>query len=189
MTTEECADAALQNLNRAYWEKYPDALPREQDIPVAAVMFSHSHHDHFAGVWGLVPNRDEVEEPPFPVYAPPGFMNQVVTEKAFGGTAMARRATYMYGRLIQVADNGQVDNGLGKGLGVGTSGLVDVEEIDFEGEERITKTIGDVEIEFYNVPNSEAPSEMLFYFQFEGRIVCGSELISRNFHNAWCRNT
>jgi alkyl sulfatase BDS1-like metallo-beta-lactamase superfamily hydrolase len=59
------------------------------DRPVTAVIYTHSHIDHFGGVLGVVDADTTV-----PIYAPEHFLDHAVAENVYAGTAMLRRGYY-----------------------------------------------------------------------------------------------
>ena len=91
--------------------------------PVSAVIFTHSHADHFGGALGVL-SAEEARERQVPVIAPSGFMEEATSENLMMGVAMARRATYMYGKLLPRSPEGAVDTGLGKAVGFGHMGVL-----------------------------------------------------------------
>lgn len=134
--------------------------------PVVAVMYSHSHGDHWAGVGGII-SPEDVKMGKVKVIAPARFMEEAVSENIYAGSAMARRAQYMYGALLPRGPKGQVDAGLGKSLPSRqhTSLINPTDTVTRTGQEMI---IDGVRIVFQNTPNTEAPSDMNFYFpQFQ----------------------
>ncbi len=158
---------------------------------VRAVIYTHSHADHFGGVRGVVDGR-EVEAGRVPVIAPDGFMEYAISENVLAGNAMNRRAFYQFGTKLAPGPTGHVCCGLGKALSNGTISLIAPTDIVRKTGE--TRTIDGVEIEFQMANGSEAPAEFMFYFpQF--RALCASEVTSHNMHNiltprgAECRNT
>ncbi|WP_059014164.1 alkyl sulfatase dimerization domain-containing protein [Mycobacterium sp. M26] len=157
------------------------ALYREHrgDRPVVAVIYTHSHVDHFGGVLGVTTQAD-VDAGKVAVIAPEGFVQHAVQENVYAGTAMARRASYMYGTLLERGPRGQVGCGLGQQTSTGEVAII-VPTIDITttGE---THTVDGVEIEFQMAPGTEAPAEMHFYFpQF--RALCMAENATHNLHN------
>ena len=147
--------------------------------PVSAVIYTHSHVDHFGGVLGVTTQAD-VDAGKVAVIAPEGFVQHAVQENVYAGTAMTRRATYMYGTLLDRGPRGQVGCGLGQNTSTGEIAII-VPTIDITttGE---THTIDGVEIEFQMAPGTEAPAEMHFYFpQF--RALCMAENATHNLHN------
>ncbi|MDR3662041.1 MAG: alkyl sulfatase dimerization domain-containing protein [Mycobacterium sp.] len=149
------------------------------DREVRAVIYTHSHVDHFGGVLGVT-SQAEVDAGKVAIIAPEGFTEHAVQENVYAGTAMARRAGYMYGGVLERGPQGQVGCGLGQ---VGSSGevalLVPTLDITTTGE---THTIDGVEIEFQMAPGTEAPAEMHFHFpQF--RALCMAENATHNLHN------
>ncbi|WP_418004429.1 alkyl/aryl-sulfatase [Mycobacterium sp. PDNC021] len=157
------------------------ALYRAQrgDREVRAVIYTHSHVDHFGGVLGVT-SQAEVDTGAVAIIAPEGFTEHAVQENVYAGTAMARRAGYMYGAALDRGPQGQVGCGLGQ---VGSTGevalIVPTLDIKATGE---THTIDGVEIEFQMAPGTEAPAEMHFYFP-KFRALCMAENATHNLHN------
>ena len=149
--------------------------------PIVAVIYSHSHVDHFGGVKGVV-SQDDVKAGKVKIYAPEGFMEEAISENIFAGNAMSRRAQYMYGALLPKGPQGQVDAGLGKTVSLGTITLIP--PTDLIGKTGETRTIDGVRIEFQMAPGSEAPAEMLMYFP-QWRALCAAEDATHNLHNLY----
>lgn len=152
LTTAEVARAALEH----YWAHRPKK-------PVVAVIYTHSHVDHFGGVRGVVDEAD-VKAGKVPVIAPAGFMEAVSGENVLAGPPMIRRAQFQFGALLPRGPRGQVDAGLGKGVARGTPGLIaPTQSITQAVEEH---TIDGIRIVFQLAPETEAPAEMhMFYPQ------------------------
>ena len=152
---------------------------RGGDRRVVAVIYTHSHVDHFGGVLGVTSQAD-VDAGTVAVLAPEGFTAHAVQENVYAGPAMTRRATYMYGALLARGPQGQVGCGLGQVPSTGEVALiVPTIEIKATGE---THTIDGVEIEFQMAPGTEAPAEMHFYFP-RFRALCMAENATHNLHN------
>lgn len=157
------------------------ALYREHrgDRPVVAVIFSHSHIDHFGGVLGVVESAD-LEARRVQIVAPHGFLEHAIAENVYAGTAMARRAGYMYGAALARGPQGQVGAGLGQTTSTGEAGiLVPTIDVKETGERH---TFDGVEIEFQLAPGTEAPSEMHFHIP-RYRALCMAENATHNLHN------
>ncbi|WP_454042713.1 alkyl/aryl-sulfatase [Cellulosimicrobium sp. Marseille-Q8652] len=157
------------------------ALYREHrgDRPVTGVIYTHSHVDHFGGVRGIV-DQEDVDSGRVPVLAPAGFVEHAVAENVYAGTAMTRRAGYMYGAALTRGPQGQVGAGLGQTTSVGSVSLVvPTVEITTTGQE---ETVDGVRIVFQMAPDTEAPSEMLFYFP-DHKALCAAEDATHNLHN------
>jgi alkyl sulfatase BDS1-like metallo-beta-lactamase superfamily hydrolase len=125
------------------------------------VMLSHSHADHFGGVPGLA-RQEDIDAGRVQIIAPAGFMHHAVAENVIAGVAMARRAQFQFGHTLPKGPDAQVDAGLGKTLPMAQPGLLAPTmtiEQPFESH-----VIDGVAIEFQLAPDSEAPSEMHFYF-------------------------
>ncbi len=149
--------------------------------PVIAVIYSHSHADHFGGARGVMSDEDAASGK-VRVIAPDGFMEHAVAENVIAGNAMSRRAQYQFGPTLPVGDRGQIDTGLGKALARGTISLVPPN--DLIKQEYESRSIDGVEIEFHLVPGSEAPAEMIMYFpQF--KLLDMAEDATHNMHNLY----
>lgn len=146
---------------------------------VVAVIYTHSHVDHFGGVLGVT-TQAEVDAGAVEIIAPVGFTEHAIAENVYAGTAMARRATYMYGTVLARGPSGQVGCGLGQTPSTGEVGLI-VPTLDI-GETGERHTIDGVEIEFQMAPGTEAPAEMHFYFP-RYRALCMAENATHNLHN------
>ena len=147
--------------------------------PVVAVIYTHSHVDHFGGVKGVISEPD-VAQGKVKVLAPSGFMEEAVSENVLAGNAMSRRAQYMYGSLLPKGPSGQVDAGLGKGFSRGTITLIAPSDLISQPIE--TRRIDGVDIEFQLTPGTEAPAEMNLYFP-QLRALCIAENAVRTQHN------
>ncbi len=148
------------------------------DRPVSAVIYTHSHVDHYGGVRGVLSDDDIAAG--LRILAPEGFLKEAVSENVLAGNAMGRRATYMYGALLPRGPRGHVDAGLGKTTSMGAVSLVPpTDSITRTGE---TRSIDGVDIIFQMTPGSEAPAEMNFHFpQF--RALCMAENCTCHLHN------
>jgi alkyl sulfatase BDS1-like metallo-beta-lactamase superfamily hydrolase len=152
---------------------------RGGDRPVVAVIYTHSHVDHFGGVLGVTSQAD-VDAGRVAVLAPEGFTAHAVQENVYAGPAMTRRATYMYGNLLARGPQEQVGCGLGQIPSTGEVAVINPTiDIKTTGE---THTIDGVEIEFQMAPGTEAPAEMHFYFP-RFRALCMAENATHNLHN------
>ena len=170
LLTSETAAAAL-------------ALANEQlgILPVKAVIYSHSHIDHFGGVRGVVEEAD-VKAGKVQIIAPRGFMAEAISENVYAGNAMTRRAGFQYGRGIPSSPFGQVDSAIGKGLAVGTAGLI-APTLVIEGNYE-THTVDGVELVFQNTSGTEAPAEMNTWFPTQ-KVFWAAENITATIHNIY----
>ncbi|MCU1353542.1 MAG: beta-lactamase domain protein, partial [Acidimicrobiales bacterium] len=150
--------------------------------PVTAVIYTHSHVDHFGGVRGIVDPAD-VAEGRVRVIAPAGFLEAAVSENVIAGNVMRRRAAYMYGVLLPRGVQGHVDSGLGKGVPLlGSEGLIGpTEEVATTGTELV---VDGVRITFQVTPDTEAPAEMNFFFP-DHRVLCMAENCTCTLHNLY----
>jgi alkyl sulfatase BDS1-like metallo-beta-lactamase superfamily hydrolase len=147
--------------------------------PVKAMVYTHSHADHFGGVKGIITD-EQVVAGDVAVIAPEGFLHHAVAENVFAGTAMTRRAGYMYGAALERGPAGQIGAGLGQTTSTGTLTLIPpTVDITHTGQRL---TIDGVEIEFQMTPGTEAPAEMNFYFP-QHRALCTAENTSHTLHN------
>ncbi|MBL8544727.1 MAG: MBL fold metallo-hydrolase [Hyphomonadaceae bacterium] len=149
------------------------------DKPVRAVIYTHSHIDHFGGVRGVVTPED-VASGRVEIIAPEGFMDHAVTENVIAGNAMGRRALYQFGAGLIPGPEGQMTSGIGPAVSAGTFTLIPpTRTISHTGE---TATIDGVRIEFQLTPETEAPSEMNFFFPDLG-VLCLAENANASMHN------
>ncbi len=149
--------------------------------PVVAVIYTHSHIDHFAGVLGVTSQAD-VDAGRCRVIAPEHFLAEAVSENVIAGPVMVRRAMYMYGNLLPQAPDGHVDAGLGKATPLGSVGLIPpTEEISVTGTEL---DIDGVRVVFQSTPGTEAPAEMNFHFP-DLRLLCMAENCTHTMHNLY----
>jgi len=169
LTMAETAKAALA----LYYQNRPQK-------PVVAVIYSHTHVDHFGGVRGVIDEAD-VKAGKVKVFAPSGFMEHVMSENVYAGNAMSRRAQYQFGSLLPRGEKGQVDSGMGKSLPTGGT-ITLIEPTDLISKELETRTIAGIEVEFQLTPGTEAPSEMNLYLP-QLRALCMAENATQMMHN------
>ncbi|MDR3345272.1 MAG: MBL fold metallo-hydrolase [Oscillospiraceae bacterium] len=149
--------------------------------PIKAVIYTHSHADHWAGVKGVI-SQDEVNSGALRVIAPEGFMNACVSENVLAGNAMTRRGSYMFGAGLPAGVKGHVDCGIGRKIPVGTVSLIaPTHEIKSTGE---TLLIDGIEIVFQLTPETEAPTEMNLYFP-QKRALLVAEICTHALHNIY----
>ena len=166
LTTVECAKAAMD----LYFE-------HRGRRPVVAVLFTHTHGDHWGGALGVLTAG---EDDHVPVIAPHMFMEHTVSENIIAGPAMRRRATYQFGPLLEIGPRGQVDIGLGKAIAQIVGPLIrPTDLITATGE---TRVIDGVEFQFQMAPNSEAPAEMHFFVP-RYKVLNLAENCCHTFHN------
>ena len=147
--------------------------------PVVAVIYTHSHADHFGGVFGVTSKAD-VDAGRCMIIAPEGFLHEAIGENIIAGPAMARRATYQFGPLLDADPTGHVDCGLGNSVPMGPPGLIaPTIEVTRTGEEM---TVDGVRVVFQLTPETEAPAEMNFFFP-DFSALCMAENCSHTMHN------
>jgi linear primary-alkylsulfatase len=147
--------------------------------PVTGLLYTHSHIDHFGGAKGIV-SPAEIAEREIPVLAPAGFLEHAVSENVYAGTAMGRRAGYMYGAKLERGADGQIGSGLGQTTSLGTLTLIPPNlEVTRTGQE---ETVDGVRMVFQLTPGTEAPAEMNFHFP-DRRVLCVAENATHTMHN------
>jgi alkyl sulfatase BDS1-like metallo-beta-lactamase superfamily hydrolase len=147
--------------------------------PITGLIYSHSHIDHFGGAKGVV-TAEEVAERGIPVLAPEGFLHHAVSENVYAGTAMGRRAGYMYGARLRRGPDGQIGSGIGQTTSLGTLTLIPPNlEVSASGQE---ETIDGVRMVFHLTPGTEAPAEMNFHFP-DHRVLCIADNAMHAMHN------
>ncbi len=162
---------------KAGLELYYQNRPRK---PVVAVIYSHSHIDHFGGVRGVVDEAD-VKAGKVRIYAPDGFMEHAIKENVLAGTAMFRRGMYQSGGAVPRTERGQVDTGIGKGAPIGgTISLIAPTDLIVQPLE--SHDIAGVQFEFQLTPGTEAPSEMNVYLP-QLKALSMSENAVMSMHN------
>jgi alkyl sulfatase BDS1-like metallo-beta-lactamase superfamily hydrolase len=147
--------------------------------PVVAVIFTHTHTDHWGGARGVL-TEDVPASGRVPIIAPNLFMEHAVSENIIAGPAMLRRAQYQFGPFLAKGARGQVDCGLGKSMAAGSVALLRPTDLIMATGDR--RTIDGVEFEFQMAPNSEAPAEMHFYVP-RYRLLNLAENCTHNLHN------
>ena len=161
-------------------------------LDVKAVLYSHSHVDHFGGAEGAI-DRNNVADPNLSIekqlasgktviLAPEGFLKHAISENVYAGIAMARRAQYQYGTVLEKGEKGALSIGIGMGQSTGTVTLIaPTYEI---GEDVPKLTIDGLEIEFQLTPGTEAPAEMNAYFP-KYRALWMAENCTGTLHNLY----
>jgi alkyl sulfatase BDS1-like metallo-beta-lactamase superfamily hydrolase len=168
LTVEPCARACLELANAHLGAR-----------PVVAVVYTHSHADHFGGILGVTSQAD-VDAGRCRVIAPEHFLRETIAENVIAGYAMVRRAAYQFGPLLPAGPRAHVDCGLGKAIPFWVSDLIaPTEEITATGAELV---VDGVRIAFQLTPDAEAPAEMNFFFPDHGWL-CTAENCTHNLHN------
>lgn len=164
----------------ASWKLFADTVEAKSGkLPIKAVIFSHSHSDHFGGVGGIV-TPEQVKREKIRIIAPHGFSEEATSENVLAGTAMGRRALYMFGSILAPGPAGQVDTGLGPKLSSGTIGYMEpTETVAATGG---TLTIDGLAFEFLDAGGTEAPSEFVFYIPAYNALHT-TEVITHTLHN------
>jgi len=170
LTAKETAAAALKFINEQLGER-----------PVVAVVYSHSHADHFGGVRGVADEAD-VNSGKVKIIAPVGFMDHAVAENVYAGNAMNRRMFFQYGVLLPRSPFGHVDQSIGKNTAAGNLGLIPPNVIVEKQIEEMT--VDGVKMVFQNTPGTEAPAEMNTYFP-EMKAFWAAENITGTIHNIY----
>ncbi len=164
---------------RAAWQLFQEHVGK--GLPITAVIYSHSHVDHWGGLRGIV-NEDDVRSGKITVIAPPNFMDYTISENVFAGNAMNRRLFYQYGLLLPANAYGYVSQGLGQAPSAGSVGLIapnmtiekDIQEVEVDG----------VRMVFQNTPNTEAPTEMNTYLP-DMKALWMAENVTSTLHNIY----
>ena len=164
----------------ASWKLFADTVEAKAGkLPIKAVIFSHSHSDHFGGVGGIV-TPEQVRAQKIRIIAPHGFSEEATSENVLAGGAMGRRALYMFGAILPPGPKGQVDTGLGPKLSSGTVGYMEPTEV--VGEKGGTLTIDGLVFDFLDAGSTEAPSEFVFYIPAY-KALHTTEVVTHTLHN------
>jgi alkyl sulfatase BDS1-like metallo-beta-lactamase superfamily hydrolase len=164
---------------RAAWKLFQEHVG--EGFPVSAVIYSHTHGDHWGGVRGIV-TEEEVRSGKIPLIAPVDFMDHTISENVYAGNAMNRRLFYQYGLLLPASPHGYVGQGLGQAVSAGATGLIapnryvvkPIEEFEVDG----------IRMVFQNTPNTEAPREMNTYIP-EMKALWMAENVIASLHNIY----
>lgn len=168
LTSTESAKAAIDLVNAKLGAR-----------PVSAVIYSHSHGDHFGGVRGVVDAAD-VASGKVAIIAPEGFMEEATSENVMAGGAMMRRASYQFGTGLAPGAQGQMGSGIGMGLSGGTLSLIPpTQTIAATGE---TREVDGVALEFQIVSGTEAPAEFNVFIAPE-KTFLAAEIATCSLHN------
>ena len=169
LTTASSAAACLELANSQLGER-----------PVTAVIYTHSHADHYGGILGVT-THEAVEAGEVRIIAPEGFLREAVSENLVAGPVMGRRALYQFGLLLPPGDTGHIDCGLGKTIPRARGDLIGpTEEIATTGTELV---IDGIRVVFQSTPGTEAPAEMNFMFP-DHHALCIAENCTHTLHNA-----
>jgi alkyl sulfatase BDS1-like metallo-beta-lactamase superfamily hydrolase len=170
LTAAETARAALELINEHLGERQ-----------VVAVVYSHSHGDHWGGVRGIVDEKDVVSGK-VKIIAPTGFMDHAVSENIYAGNAMNRRFFLQYGALLPADPYGHVDQAIGKNTAAGDLGLIGPNVTITEHIQELT--VDGVKMVFQDTPDTEAPCEMNTYFP-DMKAFWAAENITATIHNIY----
>ena len=170
LTAAETARAALELINKHLGER-----------PVVAVVYSHSHGDHWGGVRGVVDEKDVISGK-VKIIAPTGFMEHAISENIYAGNAMNRRMFMQYGVLLPADPYGHVDQAIGKGVAAGNLGLIAPNVTITEHIQEMT--VDGVKLIFQDTPDTEAPCEMNTYFP-DMKAFWAAENITATIHNIY----
>lgn len=168
LTTEEVARAAF-----ALAEKHLGK------INIRAVIFTHSHSDHFGGLGGIL-TREQISKQRIRIIAPNGFEAEATSENVLAGAAMGRRAAYMFGGALPAGARGQVDTGLGPRIAGGTIGYTQPTET--VGAQGGIRKIDGIDFDFLDAAGTEAPAEFMFYIPAY-KALHTAEVMTKTMHN------
>jgi len=170
LTSAETARAALDLVDKHLGK-----------LPVVAVVYSHSHGDHWGGVRGIVDEAD-VQAGKIQIIAPRDFMQHTISENVYAGNAMNRRLFYQYGILLPASPFGHAGQGLSQNISIGSVTLIAPTRVIDDDIEELT--VDGVKMIFQNTPNTEAPSEMNTYFP-DKKLLWMGENVNSAFHNIY----
>jgi len=164
---------------RAAWTLFQKHVG--EGLPVSAVIYSHTHGDHWGGVRGIL-SEEDARSGKIPVIAPVDFMDFTISENVYAGNAMNRRLFYQYGILLPASPHGYVGQGLGQAVSAGSTGLIAPNRYVTEAIEEFE--VDGVRMIFQNTPNTEAPREMNTYIP-EMKALWMAENVIASLHNIY----
>lgn len=168
LTNRETSAAAMELVNQQLGQKL-----------VIAVIYTHSHADHFGGIRGIV-SPDDVKAGKVAILAPEHFTEEAASENVIAGPAMSRRANYQFGGALTPGAQGQMGSGIGSAVGGGEITLIAPSDIITKTGE--TRTIDGVSLEFQMVPETEAPAELNVMLPRQKTLIIG-EIATCSLHN------
>lgn len=160
----ETSAAAMKVVNQTLGER-----------PISAVILTHTHPDHFAGISGVI----DATTPP-PIYAPAKFMDYAASEGVIGGNHTSRRAIYQFGIVLSPGEKGLVDGGIGKTVSKGQRTFVAPSK--FVDEDDTDRSIDGVRFKFMMASGTEAPAEFTFLLP-DHKVLCMAEVCTQTMHN------
>jgi len=152
------------------------------DRPVTAVIYSHSHLDHYGGVRAII-DQAEVDAGNVKVIAPVGFLEEAISENVYAGNAMSRRALYQTGSILPPGPQGHLNSGLGNTMGHSGRNTL-IAPTDIIDQTGTTMTVDGVEMEFQLALDTEAPAEFFVYFP-QQRALCAAEDACHTMHQLY----
>jgi len=164
---------------RAAWDLFQEHVG--EGLPVSAVIYSHSHGDHWGGVRGIL-SEEDLTSGNIPVIAPRDFLDHTISENVYAGNAMNRRLFYQYGLLLPASPHGYAGQGLGQGVSAGAVGLIAPTRIVEDAIEEFE--VDGVRMVFQNTPHTEAPSEMNTYIP-DMKALWMAENVTSTLHNIY----
>ncbi|MCU0446421.1 MAG: MBL fold metallo-hydrolase [Microscillaceae bacterium] len=168
LTSEASSRAGLDLVNSKLGKK-----------PIKAIIFTHSHIDHFGGVKGIV-SEEQAKQDKVEIIAPEGFFEHAISENVIAGNAMLRRAMFMFGQLLERSPKGLIGNGLAQVAARGKTGILKPTQTIKQNIQKMT--VDGIEMIFQNTPGAEAPAECMFYFP-QWKAFCQAEEINHTLHN------
>jgi alkyl sulfatase BDS1-like metallo-beta-lactamase superfamily hydrolase len=148
--------------------------------PIRAVVFTHSHVDHFGGIAAVLP--DAASRAGVRIVAPKGFIEEATSENVLAGLGMGRRAMYMYGMPLPRSPRGHVDTGLGKQPSRGSISIAEPTDLIDRTPQHMD--LDGVPFVFQYAPASEAPAELTFYLP-KAKAFCAAEIATHTMHNLY----
>ena len=170
LTATETMDAAMALVDSHFGKR-----------PVKAILATHSHADHFAGIRALAKEAD-LNSGRIRFVAPEHFVKEVSSENVIAGNAMGRRAGYMFGNLLPASPQGAIDSGLGKSVAFGSITLLTPTDIISKTGQKLV--LDGIEFEFQLTPGAEAPAEFVFYLPHL-KALCVAEEVNGVMHNLY----
>lgn len=152
-----------------------------ENLPVSALIITHSHADHFGGMAGVL-TPEQVKAGKIPIIAPQGFLEESVSENLYAGNAMSRRARYSYSDGLEKNPTGNVGTGLGPGVASGTLAILPPNKLIAQTGEKMK--VDGIDVEFQMAPGTEAPAEMLMFFPGLKALHLAED-VTYNMHNLY----
>ncbi|WP_405904095.1 MBL fold metallo-hydrolase [Streptomyces sp. NBC_00656] len=156
-----------------------EELRKISDLPIRAIVYSHWHNDHYAGVKAFV-SQEQVDAGECMVIAHRDFMDNITANSASGlGPILGTRVDYSLGNLLEMGPKGRVNGGLGPDCVMQTLSLIAPTVLV---DDTLEHTVAGVRMVHSWAP-SEAIDEIITWFPDLGVLQSAEVIQGESFPN------